>query len=296
MAFYIDRFKGQEWKEFEVEIVTPLFLGGADPKKAELRAPSIKGALRFWWRALHAHLSLEELKEQEGAIFGDAGEKSGKSKIRIKISKNLIYDGKSRENPVPHKNVRFTFPCFNPNEVFSVKIFGDERIFNLFQLVSILGGLGKRSRRGFGSFRIMKINGTDIKSIPSEETVLSLMESLVGNIFRIDNGRIIRADNAHGEYPYIKSVEIGKRLYRSYKEILAKIGQSSHDNNSDYTGYARRQDRFSSPVYVSVIRSRSNGGFLPVITTLNTAFKPDKQHHGVDTSNNFKEVILSGGQ
>ncbi|MFZ1105749.1 MAG: type III-B CRISPR module RAMP protein Cmr1 [Hyphomicrobiaceae bacterium] len=38
--------------EAEFEIVTPMFLGGADPKgSAELRAASIKGALRFWWRA-----------------------------------------------------------------------------------------------------------------------------------------------------------------------------------------------------------------------------------------------------
>lgn len=32
-----------------LKTVTPMFLGGAEPdKKAELRAPSIKGAMRFW--------------------------------------------------------------------------------------------------------------------------------------------------------------------------------------------------------------------------------------------------------
>jgi CRISPR-associated protein Cmr1 len=38
-------------KEFEVEVVTPMFLGGANNLEAELRVPSIKGMLRFWWRA-----------------------------------------------------------------------------------------------------------------------------------------------------------------------------------------------------------------------------------------------------
>jgi len=33
------------------KIVTPMFLGGADHEE-EIRVPSIKGALRFWWRAL----------------------------------------------------------------------------------------------------------------------------------------------------------------------------------------------------------------------------------------------------
>lgn len=35
-----------------LETVTPLFLGGADPRGApELRAPAFRGALRYWLRA-----------------------------------------------------------------------------------------------------------------------------------------------------------------------------------------------------------------------------------------------------
>ena len=70
MAFYVERFKNMETKEFEVEVVTPLFLGGAYLGKAELRVPSMKGALRFWWRALHGSDDLEHMKERESAIFG----------------------------------------------------------------------------------------------------------------------------------------------------------------------------------------------------------------------------------
>ena len=40
-----------------LETVTPLFLGGAEQNGyAELRPPSVKGALRFWHRALRALL------------------------------------------------------------------------------------------------------------------------------------------------------------------------------------------------------------------------------------------------
>ena len=36
-----------------LEAVTPLFLGGADPRGSpELRPASFRGVLRFWWRAL----------------------------------------------------------------------------------------------------------------------------------------------------------------------------------------------------------------------------------------------------
>jgi CRISPR-associated protein Cmr1 len=35
-------------------IVTPMFIGGADQKPNDgVRAPSFKGMLRFWWRALN---------------------------------------------------------------------------------------------------------------------------------------------------------------------------------------------------------------------------------------------------
>ena len=295
MVFYIGKFRGLERMEFEVEIITPLFLGGADPKKAELRAPSIKGALRFWWRALHPHLSLRALKEEEAKLFGDAGGKSGKSKIRIRMSKDLLYDGRSRRNPIPHRNVAFGFPCFNPGETFSVEIFGTDKIFDLFQIVSILGGLGKRSRRGFGSFIITKINGTDIRNIITTETILSFIQGIVGERFTSDNAMITRTDNAHGDYPYIKRIEVGPVPFDNSNELLAMIGQSSHENNSHYTGYAERHGRFASPVYVSVIRSDLDNSYKPIITTLNTAFKPGSQNHGRDTSEDFKQDILAGG-
>jgi CRISPR-associated protein Cmr1 len=33
------------------QVTTPLFCGGADGSSAELRPSSVKGVLRFWWRA-----------------------------------------------------------------------------------------------------------------------------------------------------------------------------------------------------------------------------------------------------
>lgn len=69
------------------EIVTPMFLGGADPGQPHgLRSSSVKGALRFWWRALnwsrHATASedraLQALHRREGELFGSsAGDQGG---------------------------------------------------------------------------------------------------------------------------------------------------------------------------------------------------------------------------
>ena len=38
--------------EATYRVVTPMFCGGAGAGSAELRMPSFKGVLRFWWRAL----------------------------------------------------------------------------------------------------------------------------------------------------------------------------------------------------------------------------------------------------
>ena len=70
---------------FTCETSTPMFLSGADGVTPELRAPSIKGALRFWWRAMNGHLSLEELKRREVRVEG----RRGRGRAGLKIIKNI---------------------------------------------------------------------------------------------------------------------------------------------------------------------------------------------------------------
>ena len=74
--------------------LTPLFLGGAEPRgQPELRASSIRGALRFWLRALlggcygadeHA---LQAIRQQEAQTFGAAGGRdgAGASKVVVRV-------------------------------------------------------------------------------------------------------------------------------------------------------------------------------------------------------------------
>jgi CRISPR-associated protein Cmr1 len=74
--------------------LTPLFLGGADPRgDPELRASSIRGALRFWLRALLGGCygtddqALAEIRRLEAETFGEAGGegKAGASKIVVRV-------------------------------------------------------------------------------------------------------------------------------------------------------------------------------------------------------------------
>lgn len=84
---------------FECEVITPMFLAGADGKTPELRPPSIKGLMRFWWRAMNGHLPPKKLKKREAEIFGGSGKNEGRSKISIRILPKNILLGRKKQLP-----------------------------------------------------------------------------------------------------------------------------------------------------------------------------------------------------
>ncbi len=78
--------------------LTPMLSGGANPKENfELRAQSVKGALRFWWRAFHVYKTEADLFENESRLFGGKirdsanpnGQKAVASSFRLNVSHDL---------------------------------------------------------------------------------------------------------------------------------------------------------------------------------------------------------------
>ncbi|MCW5203267.1 type III-B CRISPR module RAMP protein Cmr1 [Desulfobulbus sp. US4] len=77
--------------EATFRIVTPMFMGGAEPADthAELRAPSIKGVLRFWYRAIFPNQDAQD----EARIFGGTDKSAGQAKIILSLSERKINQG-----------------------------------------------------------------------------------------------------------------------------------------------------------------------------------------------------------
>lgn len=74
----------------KLRIVTPLFIGGAEQEQiAELREPSIKGLLRFWYRAIYPNDA-----ECEARIFGGQGKGQGQSRVLLRITDKKLTFGK----------------------------------------------------------------------------------------------------------------------------------------------------------------------------------------------------------
>jgi CRISPR-associated protein Cmr1 len=72
-----DPWGGYARESFSIQVVTPMFGGGAEPGEPDpvtlIRAPSIRGHLRFWWRATCGASceNVEKMRQREAEIWGD---------------------------------------------------------------------------------------------------------------------------------------------------------------------------------------------------------------------------------
>jgi len=149
-----------------LETVTPLFLGGAEPRGApELRPPAFRGAMRYWLRAALGGAigdrNLEGLHKLEKVVFGstDYG-----SPINIRLLPTGT-DLKSSPKPIlPHKPTSGSRPAFNSGQGFELRMWQsrsrDQTTWQAacaaLRLALTFGGVGLRSRRGYGTMRIVK--------------------------------------------------------------------------------------------------------------------------------------------
>jgi len=274
------------------EAVTPMFIYGA--ASLELRASSLKGSVRYWWRALNGHLPVKELQEKERLLFGSSNEKVGRSPVVLRIIPGEMQI--SSEYLLPHQN-KAPLEAFSIGSQFQVIItsmgtFDEHAGYEaIIEAALLLGGLGRRSRRGFGSVAIIAKDSMSYAAPHDLQTIAALLNSVNEGKFCIKKGKIVSHGFA-GDYPYLKSVELGK-AYNNAHELLIQIGTATHNvskGGSDYTGFSKDQRRLASPVYVTTLRIGSN--YQPLITTLNTVFEPEYVPRGEDKQAALREAIL----
>ncbi|MDQ7032447.1 MAG: type III-B CRISPR module RAMP protein Cmr1 [Desulfonauticus sp.] len=81
---------------FKLRVLTPMFMGGAEPQKEpELRAASIRGAMRFWFRAMAGAVTSDpqEVYKLESEIFGNT---ERKSRVVVRV-KNVLNEEKCKK-------------------------------------------------------------------------------------------------------------------------------------------------------------------------------------------------------
>lgn len=158
-----------------LETVTPMFLAGADQQKPELRAPSFMGALRYWTRAALGGVlgdnNLEALKKAEEEIWGST---NGTGAVQIQLIVDTNFTAEYLK-ALPHKpdtdrasrtkfyavpsGTRFKIvlrQCVPSPETWNMAI-------SAFLLMIAHGGVGRRSRRGWGTSWIIGADRSQAK-------------------------------------------------------------------------------------------------------------------------------------
>ena len=275
---------------FHCKILTPAFIGEAQRNAIELRPPAIKAALRYWLRAIRPQLCKEndfsemQYEYEEVGLFGGSRkevkdnrlqEVAYKSAFSIIVQNIALTEG--QQKLLPHKPNSLPVPDFVSGSFDIVFYYQKEQIRNkllsLMRIVSVLGGLGKRARRGMGAFQILRIDGVD-NSYNREALIedLNCISESTDNVFSPSGNTITSSFTPikPPDYPFIEEINIGTTVFTN--NTLKTLAQATSDLNVQYGNvYANTMGsamgfRLASPVYTTI--ATLDGRTIVVITRL----------------------------
>ncbi|NWF96609.1 MAG: type III-B CRISPR module RAMP protein Cmr1 [Candidatus Thorarchaeota archaeon] len=306
--------------------VTPLYLGGAE-RQPELRTPSLRGLLRFWYRAMDP-----DFRKHESSIFGSGG-KGGAGALSISFPdvplKPNLYNIQTDEKESPGiKYLAYPFymkggdrKAVRPGSQFSVlhtiRPWADRELSDLTRKAVVagwwaicnLGGIGNRSRRGFGSVTCVGVetdwpeaSDTGVKLTPSStkewiDSLKNVLSKESGLFKRITSGE--HSCLIQGSWILLLAQDKRKEGYNRWQQALEYIGQKYQEFRKnrklsenaalglpieDRDGTKVRgvkHERSASPLIINVVCI--DGHYYPVVTLLNCrVLAPDEQVHLVE--------------
>lgn len=184
--------------EADFRIVTPMFIGDAKQEAHDVRPPSLKGALRFWWRALNwgrmlatvsgdTDKALIALHNREAKLFGlAAGDKTGGQGVFLLTLKQAV---KAEDQGFPSMSGAQLYllgqglgsfkegnhttrsalisGTFSASLIFrpDTKAEDQQSVAEALFAFGLLGGLGSRARHGMGSVSLTGWQGGEF-SVP----------------------------------------------------------------------------------------------------------------------------------
>lgn len=237
MNVNVSRYVNTTELKFEVEFLTPTFLGGAD-ENAEIRTAPFKEGIRYWWRILYGtkYFDLGKLKETEDLIFGSTENQSNvqlyiKTKTKDELFEKAGFPNGQRIE-VSHQgrtmrvnildymaygkydyvkgngnvyNVTHIKPKVKIRLDISIKDIGHtDEIIDSIRMFLSWGGIGSKSRNGFGSM--------DYKDLSEPKTSFSKKVLLSENLKQFP------------VFSELSKVFISSKPFNSWEEALSDVG------------------------------------------------------------------------
>ncbi len=270
--------------EFTLTLVSPTFMYGAYQRgsdaQPEMRAQSVRGKLRYWLRAIiGAHTTnLKDVWDRESAVFGSTGVGSAVS-VRVYAS-HKAHTGS--EPMLPHRELRggpvSPAPALKAGQQFTLQLVTRPGVpmpddaLNALKVWSLLGGVGKRSRRMFGAVRVApQAEGSQAEGwYPAPGSVEDFITLTRSTLKQIIGAPPERRDipNWPTLHPNHSWVVIGRESYESAKEAnqaLFGLLRGSYRQHERSFGHAM-QGRRASTLHAQV--RRIGGDYYPVLTAL----------------------------
>ncbi len=297
-------------------VVTPMFLGGADPTtEAELRLPSFKGALRFWWRALQwgKVRNVEELRHKEAELFGSS--ETGQSRVLLGMEHAISGTNKVTEHWPPTSWQRYTGyglrdkgeRCYlKPGTQWNVHVnlrrcSPEQRgqVLATLKLLGLTGGLGARSRKGWGSITLTGLEGADWTCPDSptawEKTLAMLVGQPAGSPAPWTAFSSVATWKAAPARQNAQEAQqwLARRYQQTVKNTQPKSNRAQFGLPRMFKG-SPRSERRASPLFLHVHQC-PNGKALPTAIWLPATFLPNEQSipgYG-DAARQFVENLAS---
>ena len=233
------RGDGLEWRKreagvadeirIECRFLTPVMGGGVTPKRpddrAPVRVPSIRGQLRFWWRATHRDLDLETLRRRETELFGGVSGTPTASAVSVRVVRpprpGRALEGFQRGNAfaLAHgASAAIAYGAFPLRGVDAAKthdvLFEYDDTFEIGLRVRDgslrgeveramwawlhFGGLGARTRRGFGAVALVgSATGFKLRSIEDGWPNAGALAEAAWPVLGVKPGSVARTSRTH---------------------------------------------------------------------------------------------------
>ena len=249
-------------KKYKMRFTSPCFCSGASDACAELRASSVRGQLRWWFRALGG------TRASEKKVFGGVAQKSGDGNVKsgIVVRTRLIKESSDWALPLfgPNDPESYVFyyakvsgidpnaskeekdrggprwrnnAYFAPGTTWELQIiYRDEQLStdvafqNALKCFLVLGGIGLRVTRGLGAF--------ECDSVVYGEEVKKILQSASFSVEERD---------VHEDRQY---VEIGNLI----KGTRERTGWKINDDDEVLSPMGSSRTRQTSAIYFRVVK------------------------------------------
>lgn len=281
------------------KLITPMFSFGADQSEPEIRPTEIKGLMRYTYRLSCPTMDVAALRQDEAALFGGAAGNTSDdlhaSPIRLSISYTkrpqtarrplLLHEDYLKPDEIDNRSKFNSRKCLEQAQ-FNITLrlnktiptgfeVGIDWYKDLLTLSLLLGGLGKRSRKGRGNVHVTEPAFADINAAMTwicaalNQTAAASSVKIADSVFYYDQAaqKIMPRSSIAlpPKRPFISQIKYGPQLEKTAPALeayLKKLDFACHNqkapNHNFYqkkcTGFVSRKDgRLASPLIISFV-------------------------------------------